>query len=134
MAQLADAAHLNPFDHEDVSSVIEACAVRADELSGSELVARLLANILPGVGGGIVAQLRDHVVVAVKQGHPRAEVRHHYVAVFINVEMARQVGATDESDMFARQREVLDTAVGAIGNGNDRLGAAHIADNPMRAG
>ena len=68
----------------------------------------------------VVAQLLDHLVVAIQQGDARAQVGHHAVAVAEVVEVARQVGAGDEIDVLAVEREALDAVVGAVGHGQDR--------------
>jgi hypothetical protein len=40
-SEFGDAADLDPLHHENITRVIEARSVRADELSGNERVARL---------------------------------------------------------------------------------------------
>ena len=96
------------------------------------MVARLLAQILPGVGCAIVAQVRDHLVLAIHQGDARAQVRDHEFAVPL-AEMAGQIGAANEADVLAVEREVLQAGIGAVGDQQQRLRAAQIHGDAVRA-
>ena len=62
LTQLRYAAHFHPLDDEDVAFVIEAGAVRADELSGDEFVARLRAQGVVPVRRVRIAQMLDNKV------------------------------------------------------------------------
>ena len=61
--QLRHPPDLDPFHDEDIAVVIEAGAVRADELAGDELVARLAAQRVVPFGRVRVSELRDERVV-----------------------------------------------------------------------
>ena len=79
------------------------------------MIARELAGVAP-LGLGIVAQVLDHFVLLVHQRDARAQVRDHDVAVLEEVEVAGHVGAADEIDVLAVQREALDARVAAVGD------------------
>src|SRR4029450_2416319 len=82
LAQLRDAPHLHPFDDEDVAVVVEAGAVRADELPYREILARPAAKLLPRVDAGL-AELLDDAVALVNQCHPGEQIGddHHALAL-----------------------------------------------------
>src|SRR5437879_13135402 len=89
-SQFGDASDLDPLDDEDVAGVIETGSVRRNEFAGREMVAGL-GSRLPPFAGGIVAEVRDHLVVLVEQGHARAEIGHHDVAIAEEAEVAGQL-------------------------------------------
>src|ERR1039458_8924574 len=101
-------------------------------LAMGEVIARELAGVAPRAGG-IVAQVRDHLVVLVQQGHAGAQVGHHDVAVLEEVEVARQGGAADKIEVRAIQREALDARVAAVGDGQNGGGAAAVHDDAVGA-
>src|ERR1035438_6399845 len=53
------------------------------------MIARLLAQIPPRLGGAVVAQMRDYFVLAIHQGHARAQVRGHEFAVSLRSKCSR---------------------------------------------
>src|ERR1700721_2566967 len=90
LAQLSDSSYFHPLDHENISLMIEAGAVRGDEFARGEVVARHCAGLAP-LGLGIVAQVLNHLIVLIQQSHARAEIRNHYIAVLEVSEVTRHI-------------------------------------------
>src|ERR1017187_1006378 len=132
LPQFRDPSHFHPFHHEDVSFVIETGPVRAHELAGREPVACQLPRVAP-VAGGIVAQMLDHLVVAVHQRHPRSQVGNHHVAILEVVEVAGKVRAFDKIDMGAIEREALNAAVPTVRHRQDGFCDTRVHDDAVGA-
>ena len=64
LAELGDAADLDPFNDEDISCAVETCTVRSDELSRLERFAPLIANTVVMTS---VPKVSDQLVIAVQQ-------------------------------------------------------------------
>ncbi len=90
-AEFGNPADLDPFDDEDVAGMVEAGAVRGDELAGGELGARAFAEVHP-IAGGVFAEVGDDLVAGAEQGDTGREVRDDHDAVLF-VEMAGEVDA-----------------------------------------
>ena len=65
-AELGDATHLNPFDHEDIAVVIVVGAVRGDEFAGSKSLTRFRAKVLVVP---TIAQMHYELIVRVQDGN-----------------------------------------------------------------
>src|SRR5207244_7687465 len=95
LAKLRHTAYFDPLHHKDITVVVEAGAMRRDELARLEVFPGEFASIPPhrssgrSLGLGIVAQVRDHFVLGVEQSDARAQVRDHGVAGLVEAELAR---------------------------------------------
>src|ERR1019366_2627992 len=101
------ATDLDPLHDEDVALMVEARAMRADELAGGEDIPRLRRADRPSGGGRVrIAQMQDDLVALVDEGHAPLQIGDDNVSVPL-VEMARQAEAADEVDVLAIRSEPL---------------------------
>ena len=75
----------------------------------------------------------DDLVARVQQRDARAEIRHDHITIPKSVEVARQVRSLDEIDVLAFQREPLNPMVTTIRDDEDRILAAPVEHDPVRA-
>jgi hypothetical protein len=112
--------------------MVETRTMRTYEFAGDKLVPRLFAKFTPGILG-IFTQVENHLVILIQQRHPRSQVGHHHIAIFEDIEMARQIHSAHEIDVFAVERKTLQAVIGAVGDHQNRRWAAQVADNSMWA-
>ena len=113
LPQLGYPSDLDPLDDEDIAGVIEAGAVRANELARDEFLARLASQrVVPVLGVG-VAEVLDHLVVTIDEGDAALEVGDDDQA-FPFVEVAGQPESLDEVFVLAIEREALQAVVATI--------------------
>ena len=113
--------------------MIEACPVRTNKFAGAKMIARHRTQRLPIVCFGIVAKVLDNSIVTVEERDSGAEIGHHcHVAFSIEPEMTRQVGSSDEAQMFAIERKRLDPVVRTIRDHQNRFDPARVADDPVQ--
>ena len=132
LPQLAHAAYLHPFDNKNIASMIETGTVGTDELTRGEVIARELAS-RHVIARRIVAEVRDDVIVPVHECDTREQVRNYHIAVLVDIEMARRVGAVEEVDVFTFEREALDALIGAVGDIQYWLRTTCIEEDAVRA-
>ena len=77
-------------------------------------LSRVMTRVFRHSVCGIVSQILDHLVLRIEQRDARAEIRHHGIAVLVEVEMAGQIRAGDEIDVLAFEREALNPVVAAV--------------------
>src|ERR1700691_1209166 len=124
--------HFHPLHHQKIPLVIEARTMRTHKLTRRKMVARLLPQLPPSLGRAIVAQVLDHLVLAIHQRHSRAQVRDHELAIPL-AEVTRQIHAAHKAVVLAIQGEVLQPGVGAVGHQQQRLRSAQIHGDAVRA-
>ena len=109
--------------------MIEARAVRTNELTFRERLARLQPN-LPIIHRTF-AQLRQNLVILTQQCHACRQIRHHHL-VLPGMEMARQIYAPGKTLVLPIQREVLQAVVPPVRHCQHRLRTTLVHDNPVR--
>ena len=115
LPQLGYPSDLDPLDDEDIAGVVEAGAVRANELARDEFLAGLPSQrVVPVLRVG-VAEVLHHFVVTIDEGDAALEVGYDNQA-FPFVEVARQSESLDEVLVLAIEREALQAIVTTIGD------------------
>src|SRR4051812_47835009 len=77
--------------------------------------------------------MENHVVAFVEQRHTGAQIGHYGFPRPPEIEIAGQVSAAEKSQVFAFQREGLNTAIPAVRNQQYRFAAARIEYDAVRA-
>jgi len=60
--------------------MIKTRPMRTHKFSRREMIARLFAQLAPGLGGAIIAQVRNHLILTIDQSHARAQIGDHEFA------------------------------------------------------
>ena len=129
--QFRHPANLDPLHDEDIAVVIEACPVRADELTGDELVARFAAQRIVPLRRVRVAELRYERVALVHERHAAVQVGNDDQALVL-VEMAGESKPGNEVDVLAVEREALQSVVAPVGDDDHGRVGARIDPDAMR--
>jgi hypothetical protein len=123
LKQLGNSSDLNPFDNKDITGVIEAGAMRCNELSRDKLVPRQCPRV-PPVARRIVSQMLDDPVVAIHNRDPRRKIRHHHIAILRVTEMARHGSPFHKIDVLAVESKSLDPAISPVSDDKNGLSTA----------
>jgi hypothetical protein len=106
LAQFRDAPDFDPLHDVQITLVIEAGAVRTDELTRYEPVARLPTERIQPVRGIGVPKVRDDLIAVVDQRDPAVQIGNDDQAMPF-IEMTWQTEARDEIDMGAIEGKPL---------------------------
>ena len=101
LAKLSHATDFDPLGNEDVAVVIEAGAVRVNELASDEALA--IFGGTRRVARYTFAQVRDNLVVLVEQANASSQVGDHDHALVL-MEVARLQSAGDHVDRTDTRR------------------------------
>lgn len=112
--------------------MVEAGAVRGDELAGGELGAGAFTEVHP-IAGGVFAEVGDDLVAGAEQGDTGREVRDDHDAVLF-VEMAGEVDAGVEREVAAVEGEALEAMIATVGHQQGGGGAAAVENETVGAG
>src|SRR6266436_3272992 len=113
-SQLSDAPNFDPLHDENIAFVVEAGAVRANELPRDEFVPGLIAQGIHPIRGIRIPQVFDDLVVLVHQRDSAVKVRDDDVALLL-VEMTGKPKARHEVQVLAVHRESLQPVVPPVG-------------------
>ena len=119
-SQFRDAADFYPFDDEDIAGVIEACAVRADEFAGLEC---RVAPSSAARGPPSDRLQRPRCVITLFFSSSRVTRASRSGITTLPLRMLKWQGELTPDpklNMLAVEREVLQSLVGAVRDGQDR--------------